>query len=473
MSRPAEPLPAKLVASLISSQQVLISDCILKLSGIYGKPDYISGLIPFSFTEYYEPEMGSGLVRRMISFEELIMPDMLPDIKITTNQTEEFFSAQSCRTLNIDPGYVTSCHLVLATGKPYAHRPYLRKGIYADLTLVFRAGSFQPLEWTYPDYAGPAITVIMNKIREKYLLQNQGDKEEFMIKSMTGFGRSESVLDDKKLAIEIKSLNHRFLETFVRLPGVFSALEADIKKKIGERFSRGRIEVTIRRDSEQSTSSESRLELNMPLIRNYHKLLTSLKDELGLNDEITLGTILSMRDAITVAENEVDLEKVWKSLSAALEKAMDSLEEMRSREGLLIYGDLQSRLGVIASCLEGIRARAPLVVEEYRRRLTERIKDLAGGVCPDDQRVAMEVAIMADRSDITEEIVRFQSHLSQMETIMKSNEPVGRKIDFLLQEMNREANTIGSKSPDAEISQSVVEIKTELSRLREQVQNIE
>ncbi len=200
-----------------------------------------------------------------------------------------------------------------------------------------------------------------------------------MIKSMTGFGRSESVLDDKKLAIEIKSLNHRFLETFVRLPGVFSALEADIKKKIGERFSRGRIEVTIRRDSEQSTASESRLELNMPLIRNYHKLLASLKDELGLKDEITLGTILSMRDAITVAETEVDLEKVWGSLSEALEKAMDGLEEMRSREGLLIYGDLQARLGVIASCLESTRAKAPLVVEEYRRRLTERIKELAGG----------------------------------------------------------------------------------------------
>ncbi len=177
MSQPVEPQPAKLVASLISSQQGFISDSILKLSGIYGKPDYISELIPFSFTDYYEPEMGPGLVRRMISFEELIMPDMLPDIKITTNKTEEFFSAQSRRTVNIDPGYVTRCHLVLATGKPYAHRPYLGKGIYADLTLVFRAGSFRPLEWTYPDYAGQAITDIMNKIRKKYLLQTRETRE--------------------------------------------------------------------------------------------------------------------------------------------------------------------------------------------------------------------------------------------------------------------------------------------------------
>lgn len=294
-----------------------------------------------------------------------------------------------------------------------------------------------------------------------------------MIKSMTGYGRAEAIINDKKVSIEIKSLNHRFLEIFVRLPGVFSPLETEVKRKITDRFARGRLEVSIRRDADQSASAEGRLELNMPLIRNYYGMLSSLKEEFHLKDEINLGLLLGIKDAVTVAEAEIDLAQVWQSLQAILEDAMDGLEKMRAQEGEIIGQDLRARLGLLGSFLKRIKSKAPEVVAEYQKRLTERVQELMGNFPVDDARLAQEVAIMAERSDITEEIVRFQSHLIQMDSIMQSNEAVGRKIDFLLQEMNREANTIGSKSPDAEISQIVVDIKTELSRLREQVQNIE
>lgn len=294
-----------------------------------------------------------------------------------------------------------------------------------------------------------------------------------MIKSMTGYGRAEAIINDKKVSIEIKSLNHRFLEIFVRLPGVFSPLEPEVKRKVTDRFARGRIEISIRRDADQSANSEGRLELNMPLIRNYYGMLSALKQEFQLKDEINLGLLLGIKDAVTVAETEIDLAQVWGSLQAVLEEAMDNLENMRAQEGGIIGKDLQDRLGLLDSFLIRIKDKSPQVVSEYQKRLSERVKDLMGNFPVDDARLAQEVAIMAERSDITEEIVRFQSHLIQMDSIMRSNEAIGRKIDFLLQEMNREANTIGSKSPDAEISQIVVDIKTELSRLREQIQNIE
>ena len=294
-----------------------------------------------------------------------------------------------------------------------------------------------------------------------------------MIKSMTGYGRAEAIINEKKVVIEIKSLNHRFLEVFIRLPGTYSPLEPEIKKKVSERFARGRIEVSIRRDSEQSPAAESRFELNLPVIRNYYGMISSLKEELGLKEEISLGVLLSMKDAITVSEPVIDIGSVWESLQPVLECAMDGLESMRGQEGEIICRDLRERLELIGSLLEKINSKAPQLALEYQKRLADRVKELTGGIAIDEGRLAQEVAIMAERSDITEEIVRFRSHLIQMDAIMRSSEAVGRKIDFLLQEINREANTIGSKSPDAEISQIVVEIKSELSRLREQAQTIE
>jgi hypothetical protein len=171
LSSPAEADPVKLTVSLFSADKQLLAEVIDELAGRFGRPDFVSEHLPFDYTDYYEKEMGPGLVRRMVAFEELIRPESLPEIKKITNGIEDARLEGGRRRINVDPGYINRCHLILATGKPYSHRPYLRDGVYADVTLVFRDGSFHPLEWTYPDYAGRVLTGILNRLREKYLLQ--------------------------------------------------------------------------------------------------------------------------------------------------------------------------------------------------------------------------------------------------------------------------------------------------------------
>ncbi|MCE5282144.1 MAG: YicC family protein [Deltaproteobacteria bacterium] len=293
-----------------------------------------------------------------------------------------------------------------------------------------------------------------------------------MIKSMTGYGRAEAVLMGRKFAVEMKSVNHRYLEVSLRLPGMLSPMEADIKKRIGEQFSRGRIEATVRIDME-GTEAAGRYALNLPLMRNYHALLGQLKDELKLDGEITLAMMAGFRDIFIPTEPLQDPAALWEGLSGVLDDAIRMLTEMRLKEGQSLQRDLTERLGLIGGSLEGIAARTPQVVLEYQKRLDERIREITGGVVVDESRLLQEVAIMAEKSDITEEVVRFRSHIGQFTELMAAGDGAGRKIDFLIQEMGREVNTIGSKSGDAEISRAVIEIKSELAKLREQVQNVE
>ena len=294
-----------------------------------------------------------------------------------------------------------------------------------------------------------------------------------MIRSMTGYGRAESVLMGRKFVIEMKSVNHRYLEISVRLPGMLLALEGEIKKRIGEQFSRGRIEATFRIDVDGSAETGSRFALNIPLVGNYYALLCQLKEELHLGEEITLGMMAGFRDIFVPAEMIQDPALLWEGLSAALDETVRTLTEMRQREGESLQRDLAARLSVIGGLLEGISGRSPQVVLEYQKRLVDRIRELTGGIVVDEARLLQEVAIMAEKSDITEEIVRFRSHIDQFTDLLTVGDGAGRKIDFLIQEMGREVNTIGSKSGDAEISRNVIEIKSELAKLREQVQNIE
>ncbi|MBP8984793.1 MAG: YicC family protein [Syntrophobacterales bacterium] len=293
-----------------------------------------------------------------------------------------------------------------------------------------------------------------------------------MIKSMTGYGRAEAVQDGKKWVVEVKSLNHRFLEIFVRLPASLQPLEGEVKKKVGEKLSRGRIEVGVKADSDADQVG-AMIDLNMPMIRHYHSLLSRMKEALGLRDEITIGMLTGFKDAFIYPEVEVNLEAAWAALEGVLDGALDALTAMREKEGEVICRDFDRRMDAIGRSLDVIASRVPQVVTEYHKKLSDRVKELLCSAEIDESRVSQEVAIMADRMDITEEIVRFKSHMDQFAEMLKSGEAVGRKLDFLLQEMNREVNTIGSKSNDAEISRQVVEIKSELSRLREQVQNIE
>ena len=294
-----------------------------------------------------------------------------------------------------------------------------------------------------------------------------------MIKSMTGYGKAEAVLAGRKFMIEMKSVNHRFLEISLRMPGMLLPLEGEIKKRIGEQFSRGRIEATLRVDGDGNAENEGRFTLNLPLVRNYHALLGQLKEEFHLGDEVTLAMMAGFRDAFIPAETIQDPATLWEGLSKILADAIRTLTEMREREGESLKRDLTGRLDRIAGFLEGIAGRAPQVVLDYQKRLTDRVRELTGGMVIDEARLLQEVAIMAEKSDITEEVVRFRSHIGQFSDLLAGADAAGRKIDFLIQEMGREINTIGSKSGNAEISRSVIEIKSELAKLREQVQNIE
>lgn len=294
-----------------------------------------------------------------------------------------------------------------------------------------------------------------------------------MIKSMTGYGKAEAVLAGRKFTIEMKSVNHRFLEISLRLPGMFLPFEGEIKKRIGEQFSRGRIEATLRADGDGNAENAGRFTLNLPLIRNYHALLGQMKEDLNLRGEITLEVMAGFRDAFIPVETSQDPAALWEGLSKILAAAMRALIEMREKEGGSLKSDLVDRLNRIADCLEGIDRRVPQVVLDYQKRLGDRVRELTGGLAVDEARLLQEVAIMAERSDITEEIVRFRSHIDQFNDLLAGEDAAGRKIDFLIQEMGREINTIGSKSGDAEISRGVIEIKSELAKLREQVQNIE
>ena len=292
-----------------------------------------------------------------------------------------------------------------------------------------------------------------------------------MIKSMTGYGRVETTGQDRNIVVEVKSVNHRFLEISLRTPQALFPLELEFKKKIAEKVKRGRIEVFIRLEAASANAPEAIL--NLEIARNYFAALQRLKDEFGLTDEIGLKTLAGFRDIFSQpAETEIDPD-VLKQTAAALEEALDMLVQMRQEEGVAIYQDMEQRLDFIRGILETINARAPQVVIEYQKRLTERIKELTAGYALDDSRLAQEAAILAEKSDVTEAIVRMPSHIVQLVTLLQSAEAEGKKIDFLLQEMNREINTIGSKSNDAEIARQVIEAKSELSKLREQAQNIE
>lgn len=292
-----------------------------------------------------------------------------------------------------------------------------------------------------------------------------------MIKSMTGYGRVEGLCDGRNVIVEAKSVNHRFLEIALRTPASLYPLEMEYKKKIAERFKRGRIDVSIRLEGESSDTSI--VNLNMDIARGYFDVLNRLKTEFNIQEPISLKNLINFRDIFTPpAETQLDAD-LLNSVGKMLHEALTILVNMRQDEGIVLFSDMQMRLQAICEIMGKIQLRAPQVVLEYQKRLSERIKDLTAGLELDAVRMAQEVAVMADRCDITEEIVRMQSHIGQFEALLQSDEAEGRKIDFLLQEMNREINTIGSKGNDLEIARQVIEVKSELGKLREQAQNIE
>ncbi len=266
-------------------------------------------------------------------------------------------------------------------------------------------------------------------------------------------------------------MNHRYCEVMLRLPKPLLSIETEFKKLIQDRFPRGRIDCSITINGEGE--SVKQLSLNRELAKQYCSLLETLKQELGLEGKVDLALLANIPDLIVVTEPPMLLEELGTVAKRLLKKAMDSLDEMRQREGKQLYQDLTDRTKVLRQALKKIHSRAPQVVKTYQRQLIKRVKELSQGLKLDQDRIHQEVALYAERCDVTEEITRLQSHIKQFEQTISGGQTVGRILDFLIQEMNREVNTIGSKGNDVIIAREVVHMRAELEKLREQVQNIE
>jgi uncharacterized protein (TIGR00255 family) len=293
-----------------------------------------------------------------------------------------------------------------------------------------------------------------------------------MLKSMTAFGRSEKDLDGTGISIEIRAVNHRFRDIVLRLPRPLLPLEEDLRAQIASAISRGRIEVTVQMER-RGEQPDAEVELNVPLADAYFKVFEELNERYGLESKAEAGDLCQFKDVILVRPVEADIESLKPGFQEAMDEALDSLDRMRKREGDAIERDFQKRLGIVSQYLDQIEERAPFVVEEYRAKLLDRVSSLTEGMELDENRLAQEVAFFAGKCDITEEIVRIRSHLEQFHKYLRLTEAVGRRLDFLIQEMHREVNTISSKASDSAISSAAVEMKGELEKLKEQIQNVE
>ncbi|MFD3445443.1 YicC/YloC family endoribonuclease [Microbacteriaceae bacterium 4G12] len=291
-----------------------------------------------------------------------------------------------------------------------------------------------------------------------------------MISSMTGFGRAKVKSNTFQITVEMKSVNHRFLEMNIRLPKQMMMFEDNIRKLINEQVQRGRLEVSVLVEGEGLV--EKRLQVDWSLLTQYKEIMDDVKSKFQLHDPITVQQLLAMPEVTTIEEVENQHKEFEHSLYEAVRTAVSTLKEMRDREGGQLHKDLLYRLHEIEACINDIVPYAPSVIEKYRERLANKVKEVYNHEV-DEQRLLTEITLFADRCDIHEELVRLRSHLEQFQEALCSIEPVGRKLDFIVQEMHREINTIGSKANDLTISKYVVEMKNNLEKIREQVQNIE
>jgi uncharacterized protein (TIGR00255 family) len=292
-----------------------------------------------------------------------------------------------------------------------------------------------------------------------------------LIKSMTGFGRGEWSQGGKMFIAEIRTVNTRFRDVILRLPKAFQSFEDEIRSLVASRIKRGRAEVSVQIEKEGEESYE--LELNVPLVTSYLRILKELSDHFGLENSVNSLDLCQLKDIILFKPEEESADEARLGVQEAMRRALESCDTMRNREGKAIEQEFMKRILFIRKCLGEIEARASLVVEDYRGKLRERVGRLANGIQLDEGRLVQEIAIFADRCDITEEISRTRSHLDQFTGYISSEEGVGRKLDFLLQEINREINTMSTKASDSSISLMAVEMKAELEKLREQGQNVE
>ena len=297
-----------------------------------------------------------------------------------------------------------------------------------------------------------------------------------MIRSMTGFGRGEYSDEISKVTVEIRSVNHRYLDIYVKMPRRYSFAEETIKSAIKDRVHRGKVEVSVSVDNIGKSDSDVRLDKE--LAARYYSVLSELRDSFDFGEEsrVSLSLLSKMPDVIVTTPAAEDEEAMAERLLGATVKALDDFCSMRENEGEKLAADLSARAETIQAIRDRIEKRAPEIEKEYAAKFKARVEEILGGVYEvPEERIALEAAIFADKANITEELVRLGSHISQLRSFLKSDgrEAIGKKIDFLIQEMNREANTIGSKSNDREITSNMLELKAEIEKVREQVQNIE
>lgn len=288
---------------------------------------------------------------------------------------------------------------------------------------------------------------------------------------MTGFGRCLESVDGKTIIVEIKSVNHRYYEFSSRLPRSCGYLDEKLKSFIQGKVSRGKIDVDVSIQSDGV--SDEKIEVNSEVAKGYITALRSANEELGLEDDLTLSRIMRLPDIFDVKKIEEDEETVWNEVRSVAEKALERFIAMREAEGEKMREDILSRLDYITELVEKIEKKSPETTEKYRKKLFDKISEILNDTNVDEQRILTEAAIFSEKTAVDEETVRLRSHINQCREMLSMNEAVGRKLDFLIQEFNREANTIGSKCQDIEITKVVVDLKSEIEKIREQVQNIE
>lgn len=298
-----------------------------------------------------------------------------------------------------------------------------------------------------------------------------------MPKSMTGYGRAQLLADGRDILVELRSVNHRYYEFSARLPRTCMYLEEKLKTFLNGKIARGKVEVSV--TITRPDGRDAQIAVNNSIAEGYVNALRAMNEELGengriwLEDDITLSSLLRLPDLFTVTKEQDDEAEVWANVSAAAAEALESFLQMRQREGERLGADLSGKLDILDGMLAQIESLEPGVAEHYRERLLTKLREMLADTNIDEQRILTETAIFAEKTAIDEETVRLHSHLAQFRTLLASPEPVGRKLDFLVQEMNREVNTIGSKAQDLSITRLVVDMKSEIEKIREQIQNIE
>lgn len=292
-----------------------------------------------------------------------------------------------------------------------------------------------------------------------------------MLKSMTGYGRREAVTGGKKILVEIKSVNHRYADYSIKVQRHLGFIEDKIRKHISTAITRGKVDIYLNVENYETADKE--IILNKELAKNYIDVLRQLRDEFSLEDDISVMSVAKNPEIFQTERVEEDEDALWNTVKPVLDDALSDFVAMREREGERIQRDLCARIKYMSALVDKIEERSPQTVKEYSDRLYEKIKEVLDGREIDEARILTEVAIYADKVAVNEETVRLASHFAEFDNIISCGEPAGRKLDFLIQEINREVNTIGSKASDIEIAKTVVNLKGEIEKLREQIQNIE